>query len=80
MNKAVVQCCLLVMSSSLADMNFLRENDLTYSKAIAAMRDWIFFCAGERNEMQRRGVDKAMFLLYSKKRIWMDTCCHRVMG
>ena len=27
------------------------------------------FCAGERNEMQRRGVDKAMFLLYSKKRI-----------
>ena len=69
MNKAVVQRCLLVMSSSLADMNFLRENDLTYSKAIAAMRDWMFFFAGERNEMQRRGVDKAMFLLYSKKRI-----------
>ena len=43
MNKAVVQRCLLVMSSSLADMNFLRENDLTYSKAIAAMRDWMFY-------------------------------------
>lgn len=27
------------------------------------------FCAGERNEMQRRGVDKAMFLLYARKRI-----------
>jgi len=41
-NKAVVQRCLLVMSSSLADTGFLRENDLTYAQAVSDMRDWMF--------------------------------------
>lgn len=43
LNKAVVQRCLLVMSSNLADTEFLRKNDLTYSKAVGAMRDWMFY-------------------------------------
>ena len=41
-NSIVLQRCLLLMSSMLADTKFLSENDLTYSQAIESMRDLIF--------------------------------------
>ena len=41
-NSAVLQYCLLIMSSMLANKKFLSENDLTYSQAIASMKDLIF--------------------------------------
>ena len=41
-NTAVLQRCLLLMSESLTDENFLTENNLTYSQAIESMCDLIF--------------------------------------
>ena len=41
-NSVVLQHCLLLMSSILADTKFLSENDLTYSQAINSMRDLVF--------------------------------------
>lgn len=41
-NLAVVERFLLVMSSSLAEPSFLRENDLTYAQAIESLSDWMF--------------------------------------
>ena len=42
-NSIVLQHCLLLMSSILADIKFLWENDLTYSQAINSMRYLIFY-------------------------------------
>lgn len=41
-NLPVLQRCLLVMSESLADVNFLNENDLTYSQAVENFSDLLF--------------------------------------
>ena len=42
-NSVMLQHCLLLMSSILADVKFLSENDLTYSQAINSMRDLVFY-------------------------------------
>ena len=42
-NSAVLQHCLLLMSSILSNIEFLNENDLTYSQAIEIMHDLIFY-------------------------------------
>ena len=41
-NLAVVERFLMVMSSSLAEASFLRENDLTYAQAIESLSDLMF--------------------------------------
>ena len=41
-NSAVLQHCLILMSSILADTEFLNENNLTYPQAIDIMRDLVF--------------------------------------
>ena len=41
-NSAVLQHCLILMSSILMDTEFLNENNLTYPQAIEIMRDLIF--------------------------------------
>ena len=41
-NSAVLQHCLILMSSILMDTEFLNENNLTYPQAIDIMRDLVF--------------------------------------
>ena len=41
-NSAVLQHCLILMSSILANTEFLNENNLTYPQAIDIMRDLVF--------------------------------------
>lgn len=41
-NLSVVERFLFVMSSSLSEPSFLRENDLTYAQAVESLSDWMF--------------------------------------